>query len=161
MADAGQHTLTQMWPRRIEGASEPDNTGESAVHLLPPQEDWANEVSCSIASTIRSMEFALTIVIDCETATDLMYFCARLRSSLPPYYVPPTQGEEQTAGDLISDNEERLLMLKAPDDDDNDDAGLLLGVHWSSVHVGRRTRQLVEGGVTSWGQDCTGMKKLS
>eukprot|EP00961_Rhodomonas_salina_P123252 1660269-Rhodomonas_salina.1 len=86
MAEAGQHTLTQMWLRRIEGASEPDDAGESAVHLLPPREDWANEVSSSIASAIRSMEFALTIVIDRETATDLMYFCARLRSSLPPDY---------------------------------------------------------------------------
>eukprot|EP00961_Rhodomonas_salina_P124906 1683503-Rhodomonas_salina.1 len=66
MADVGQHTLTQMWLRSIEGVPEPDDTGES-------------------------MEFALTIVIDCETATDLMYFCARLRSSLPPDYVPPTQ----------------------------------------------------------------------
>eukprot|EP00961_Rhodomonas_salina_P015139 203372-Rhodomonas_salina.1 len=86
MADAGQHTLTQMWPRHIEGVPEPDDTGESATHLLPPREDWANEVSRSIASAIRSMEFALTIVIDRETATDLLYFCARLRSSLPPDY---------------------------------------------------------------------------
>eukprot|EP00961_Rhodomonas_salina_P080084 1076452-Rhodomonas_salina.1 len=38
--------------------------------------------SSSITSAIRSMEFALTIVIDCETATNLMYFCTDIFSQL-------------------------------------------------------------------------------